>query len=134
MTEIDGYIRAEEDGSLSFGDYTLDRKTKVLNFEQFGDSYDLKTYHDITKLDRNGLFVYESVPGTVVRNFQMYDDELEFTVEGFEDTQIALGLEADEEYRVYIDDVDVGSGKTNLGGKLIISVELGSGEKHIRVV
>lgn len=134
MTVIEGLIRNEDDGSLSFGNYELDKKFKVSDFEHFGDSYKVKTFREITKLERNDLFVYESVPGTVVCNFKMSGDEVEFDVEGYEDTQIALGLEAEKEYRVYVDGVDVGSGVTNLGGKLIFSVELGNGAKKIRVV
>ncbi len=134
MTVIEGLIRTEDDGSLSFGNYELDTKSKVSDFEHFGDSYKVKTFKEITKLERNDLFVYESVPGTVVRGFKMTGSEVDFTVEGFEDTQIALGLEAEKEYRVYVDGVDVGSGETNLGGKLIFSVELGEEPRHIRVV
>lgn len=134
MTVIEGLIRAEADGSLSFGNYELDTKSKVSDFEHFGDSYKVKTFKEITKLERNDLFVYESVPGTVVRHFRMRGDEVEFTVEGYEDTQIALGLEAEKEYRVYIDGVSAGSAKTNLGGKLVFSAELGDGEKKIRVI
>ena len=134
MTVIEGLIRTEGDGSLSFGNYELDTKSKVSDFEHFGDSYKVKTYKEITKLERNDLFVYESVPGTVVLNFSQKGDEVDFTVEGFEDTQIALGLEAEKEYRVYVDGVDVGSAKTNLGGKLVFSVELGKDPKQIHVV
>lgn len=134
MTVIEGLIRTEDDGSLSFGNYELETKFKVSDFEHFGDSYKVKTFREITKLERNDLFVYESVPGTVVTNFKMDGDEVEFAVEGYEDTQIALGLEAEKEYRVYVDGVDVGSGVTNLGGKLIFSVELGDRAKNIRVV
>ena len=135
MTVIEGLIRTEDDGSLSFGNYELDTKFKVSDFDHFGDSYKVKTFKEITKLERNDLFVYESVPGTVVRNFKMTGDNVEFTVEGYEDTQIALGLEAEKEYRVYIDGVSAGSAKTNLGGKLVFSVELGDdGAKKIRVV
>ena len=134
MTVIEGLIRTEGDGSLSFGNYELDAKSKVSDFEHFGDSYKVKTYKEITKLERNDLFVYESVPGTVVLNFSQKGDEVDFTVEGFEDTQIALGLEAEKEYRVYVDGVDVGSARTNLGGKLVFSVELGDDPKQIHVV
>lgn len=134
MTVIEGLIRTEGDGSLSFGNYELDAKSKVSDFEHFGDSYKVKTYKEITKLERNDLFVYESVPGTVVLNFSQKGDEVDFTVEGFEDTQIALGLEAEKEYRVYVDGVDVGSARTNLGGKLVFSVELGDEPKQIHVV
>ena len=59
-------IRTEADGSISFGEYKLDTKAKVEDFESSGDLYKVKTYYEITKLERNGMFVYESVPGTRV--------------------------------------------------------------------
>lgn len=34
-----------------------------------GDLYKVKTFKEITKLERNGMFVYESVPGTAVTDF-----------------------------------------------------------------
>ncbi len=134
MIVIEGLIRTEDNGDLSFGNYELETKSKVSDYEHFGDSYKVKTYKEITKLERNDLFVYESVPGTVVRDFRMNDAGIDFKVEGFEDTQIALGLEPEKEYRVYVDGVDVGSARTNLGGKLVFSVELGNGEKTIHIV
>ena len=41
-----------------------------------------------------------------------------------EDAQITLELEADSEYVVYMDDVNVGDMTTNLSGKLSVSAEL----------
>ena len=69
MTVIEGLIRTEGDGSLSFGNYELDAKSKVSDFEHFGDSYKVKTYKEITKLERNDLFVYESVPAQLSLTF-----------------------------------------------------------------
>ena len=66
MAVIDELIREESDGSLNFGNYELTSKTKKDGFEYNGDSYKIKTFNEITKLERNGMFVYESVPGTVV--------------------------------------------------------------------
>ena len=40
------------------------------------------------------------------------------------DAQFTLELEADSEYKVYMDDVNVGDMKTNLSGKLSVSAEL----------
>ena len=45
-------------------------------------------------------------------------------MEGPEDAQITLELEEQTEYKVKVNDVDAGQMKTNLGGKLSISVEL----------
>ena len=43
-----------------------DTKTKKDGFEFQGDIYKVKTFKEITKLEKNGMFVYESVPGTAV--------------------------------------------------------------------
>ena len=63
MAVISELLRSEEDGTISFGDYTLSTKAKLDNFEHQGDLYKVKTCQEITKLERNGMFVYESVPG-----------------------------------------------------------------------
>ena len=99
-------------------------KTKKDGFQYQGDSYKIKTFREITKLERNGMFVYESVPGTVVHDFRATDKAVNFVVEGEEDSQITLELEAEKEYKIHIDKVYVGKMKTNLGGKLNLSVEL----------
>lgn len=134
MAVVEGLISTGEDGNLNFGSYTLDTKSKISGYEHFGDSYKVKTFKEITKLERNDSFVYESVPGTFVSDFSVSEAEVEFNVEGISDTQIALGLEPEQEYHVYIDNANTGSAKTNLGGKLIFSVELGETSKHIKVV
>lgn len=124
MAVVKELIRKESDNTISFGDYTLDKKTKLDNFEYQGDLYKVKTFSEITKLEKNGEFVYESVPGTTVLNLKETENAVEFKVEGPQDTQITVGLEADREYEVYVSGGDAGNMKTNLGGKLSLSVEL----------
>lgn len=134
MSTVTELIRKESDGSISFGDYTLTSKTKLENFEHEGDVYKVKTFKEITKLERNGLFVYESVPGTAVLGFCVTEDGVNFKVEGLEDAQITIELEEDAEYEVNIAGESVGTMKTNLGGKLSLSVELqGTEEVDIKV-
>ena len=58
MTVIKELLRTEEDNTLSFGDYSLSKKAKLDNFEFEGDIYKVKTYQEITKLEKNGMFVY----------------------------------------------------------------------------
>lgn len=125
MAAVKELIRAEEDGTISFGDYELASKTKKQDFEYQGDLYKVKTFREITKLERNDLFVYESVPGTAVTHFQATADSVEFQVEGPEDAQITLGMEDDTEYLTVVDGVSAGAITTGLGGKLVLSVELG---------
>ena len=125
MAVIEELIRTENDGTISFGNYKLATKTKKADFEHDGDLYKIKTFHEITKLERNGLFVYESVPGTAVMNFRQDENSVEFTVEGPEDAQITLELAEETEYEISINGKSAGAMKTNLGGKLSLSVELG---------
>lgn len=114
----------ENNDTLSFGNYKLDSKSKLDNFAFGGDLYKVKTFKEITKLERNGMFVYESVPGTTVNQLMVTDSKVAFQVEGPEDAQITLELEEQTEYKVLVDNVDAGQMKTNLGGKLSLSVEL----------
>ena len=128
MAAISELIRTEADGTISFGDYTLGAKAKLDNFEHNGDIYKVKTFAEITKLERNGLFVYESVPGTAVTSFQESDSEVSFMVVGPKDAQITLELEDSSEYEISINGTVAGEMKTNLGGKLSVSVELADAE------
>jgi hypothetical protein len=135
MSVIDELIREESNGTISFGNYKLTTKSKVNDFEFNGDLYKVKTFNEITKLEKNGMFVYESVPGTTVEHLSITEKELKLQVTGAEDAQITLELEAEKEYKIYIDDINVGKMKTNLGGKLMFSVELDENHKSaVRVV
>ena len=127
MPVVEELIRTEQDGTISFGNYKLGQKSKKSDFEYQGDIYKVKTYNEITKLERNGSFVYESVPGTAVEHFSAKHDGVEFTVSGDKDAQITIQLEDDTEYEVYVDGVAVGGMKTNMSGKLSVSVELEEG-------
>ena len=125
MSVVKELIRTEADGTISFGDYELAAKTKLEDFEFQGDLYKVKTFKEITKLEKNGMFVYESVPGTAVYNLKETEEGVEFTVEGWEDPQITLELEEETEYEILINDTNAGTMQTNLSGKLTLSVELG---------
>ncbi len=124
MAAVKELIRTEENQTLSFGDYELDQKAKLSDYPFEGDMYKVKTYKDITKLERNGMFVYESVPGTAVMNLTQDDTGMTFSVEGPEDAQITVEMEADTEYEIFLNGASTGKVKTNLGGKLSFSAEL----------
>ena len=128
MAIVKELLRTEEDGRLSFGDYTLASKTKLDNFEFEGDLYKVKTFSEITKLEKNGMFVYESVPGRAVENFKLTDTEVAFQISAPEDVQFTLELEPESEYEVLLDGVSAGKMTTNLSGKLSVSVEISEGE------
>ncbi|MBQ5868177.1 MAG: endosialidase [Lachnospiraceae bacterium] len=128
MSVINELIRTGENGPISFGNYMLDVKSKLEDYEHDGDLYKVKTFHEITKLERNGMFVYESVPGTAVTNFCVNNTEVAFTVSGAQDAQITIQLEDDMDYEVFTDGAAVGGMKTNMSGKLSLSVELSEGK------
>lgn len=129
MPVVDELIRSEQDGTLSFGNYKLDTKSKLSDFEHCGDSYKVKTFYEITKLERNGSFVYESVPGTAVSHFKATDNGVSFKVEGAEDAQITLELEEGSEYEISVNGESAGKMATNMGGKLVLSVEFDNGSE-----
>lgn len=131
VTEL---IRAEEDGTISFGDYSLGEKTKKSDFSFKGDIYKVKTFSEVTKLEKNELFIYESVPGTSVNNFNMEADRVEFIVSGKEESNVSVTLELspDTEYAVSLDGENVGNMTTKSGGKLSLSV--GLSDKPVKVL
>ena len=134
MPVVSELIRIEDDGTISFGNYELATKSKLQDFEYKGDLYKVKTFHEITKLERNGMFVYESVPGTAVNQFRADAGGVSFSVEGDRDAQITVELEDDADYDVRIGSEDAGVMKTNMSGKLTMSVELAEGDSvHIEV-
>ena len=123
MKTVDSLIRSEADGGLSFGDFSLKEKKKLADFKHEGDLYKIKTFNEITKLEKNETFVYESVPGSAVFGYKEDANEVTFSVTGTSDIQITLELEPDTEYETYVNDALLGRMKTNLGGKLVLSVE-----------
>lgn len=134
MAVIKELIREEADGSISFGNYELAQKTKKSDVQLHGDSYKVKTFSEVTRLERNELLVYESEPGTAVSHFSEDENGVSFTVEGPEDAQIILGLADDTAYRVSVGGEDQGILETGMGGKLVLSVELGAADKAEVVV
>ena len=135
MAVVEELLRAEESGAISFGNHKLATKAKVEDFEHAGDLLKVKTFHEITKLEKNGMFLYESVPGTSVTNFVETADGVEFVVEGDADAQITIGLAEDKEYEVFVGGKSIGTMNTGLGSKISMSVELGAnGEVPVKVV
>ncbi len=135
MAIVAELLRAEENGAISFGNHTLTKKTKVEDFAHAGDLYKVKTFNEITKLEKNGMFLYESVPGTSVIGFTETDNGVEFVVEGAEDAQLTIGLKEDTEYEVFVAENNIGKMHTGFGGKLSLSAELANaGEVAVKVV
>lgn len=134
MAVVEELLRSEADGSISFGNHSLAQKAKVEDYQHAGDLLKVKTYRDITKLEKNGMFLYESVPGTSVLNFTETADGVRFLVEADEDVQITVGLADETEYEVFVAGNSIGTMKTGLGGKLSLSVELeAAGEVEVKI-
>ena len=134
MAVVEELIRSEAGGAISFGNHKLAQKAKVEDFQHEGDLLKVKTFKDITKLEKNGMFLYESVPGTSVRDYTEKESGVEFVVEGDEDAQITIGLDDDTEYEVFVGGKSIGTMTTGLGGTLSLSVELeAAGEVPVRV-
>ena len=115
MTVINELLKVEEDGTLSFGDYSLAAKTK---------------------LEKNGMFAYESVPGTAATHFKVTENEVSFKVYGAEGSvQFTVGLAEESLYEVFVDDMSAGKMTTNLSGKLSASVEIkGDAGVEVKIV
>lgn len=134
MAMMEELIRVEEEGILSFGNYLLTQKTKVENFNAFGHTFKVKSFEEMTRLEKDDNLLFEAVPGVAVYQFTMKsNDEISFQVEGQGDTQITLELEPNTEYKLYIQSMLVSKVKSNAGGKVIFSVEAGNGRQKIKL-
>jgi len=134
MAVVEELIRIEDNGTISFGNHKLGEKTKKSDFEFMGDVYKVKTFNEITKLEKNGSMVYESVPGTAVNNFSVVDGDVEFKVEADADSQITLELESSTEYTLYLNGVNAGKMKSNMSGKLTLSIDATDGQTTVKIV
>ena len=76
----------------------------------------------------------QSDPGTAVNSLKITKDGMSFAVSGAEDAQITVGLKEDTEYEIFVGGKSTGKMKTNLGGKLNLSVELaGNGDVPVSI-
>lgn len=92
MAVVQELIRTEDNGTISFGDYELNQKSKLSDYQYQGDMYKVKTYKEITKLERNGMFVYESVPGTSVFHLEQDGTTMSFEVQDLRILRSQLSL------------------------------------------
>ena len=93
MGTVSELIRKEADGTISFGDYTLDAKSKLDNYEVGGDLYKVKTFKEMTKLEKNGLFQSERGARADVGGRCPYE-HLKFS--GFSHPFVAVGIKIGE--------------------------------------
>ena len=128
MPGIEALIQTEQDGSISFGNFSLNEKSKKQDFEHQGDLYKVKTFYGITKLERNGMFVYESVPGTAVDHFTENDEGVSCRVEGYKTSQVTMQLEEETPYQIFENGELTAEITTNVSGKLAVNLDLEDGK------
>lgn len=133
MAVVNEGIRAEENNTLSFGNFLVKSKLKVTGFEFGGDIYKIKTHDEVTRLEKNGKLLIESVPGASFFNFQVNERMVSFEADGFENTQLTLELEPEMEYGVLIDGAAIGTMKSSVSGKINFSLELGQSVKDVKI-
>ena len=79
-------------------------------------------------IEKNGGVVYESVPGSAVHGYKETERQIVFETEAADDLQITLEVEPEKEYKVYVNDTNIGKLKSSLSGKISFSIELDAGE------
>jgi len=112
------------DNTLGFGDYTLAEKTKFDNFAFGGDTYQVKSFKDFTKLEKNENLVYESIPGTTVAAFAATEHGVSAKLTGNGETSVTFELKPETFYKVFVDKVEKELVNSGIAGKVSISVDL----------
>ncbi len=127
-------IRINENGFLSFGDYTSKTKIKVDNFEYKGDIYKIKTSFELTRLEKNGTLFVETVPGVTFHDFTDTPDAVRFDAEAAGDVAFTFELVPDTEYRIMVENVTIGNVSSTSMGKLSFSAVLDGKGSRIEIV
>ena len=124
MNTVSTLISGNDEELLSFGDFSQTEKKKFSDYEYRGDMYYVKTCQEITKLEKNGMFEYESVPGTAVFGYDSGIEYKAFEVTGQGDTQIVIAIEDGAEYTPYINGELADETDVDISGKFCINVTL----------
>lgn len=117
---------------LDFGNFTSEKKLKE-SMEFMGDQYNIKTYNEVTRLEKNDLMIYESVPGTEVSNFLDDIEKISFRVKGNGNTSIILAVEENKEFKFSIDGIEYENNSLLAQGKLNVNVDLNEDWVEIEV-
>ena len=133
MSIIKEGILALDNGLISFGNYEAVDKMKIDDFACAGDIYKVRTHREVTRLECNGKLLIEAVPGATMHEMSISDKQICFIAEGIEGTQVTMELEAEKEYRLSVDGVNVGNMKTNRSGKVTFNLELGNNAKEVKI-
>lgn len=121
-------LKINDDKTFDFGNYENKDKLKEAIIHNELD-YKVKTHSDITRLERDELMIYESVPGTNVRNFSYTSSKIKFNVSGYSHTSIIIGVNQDSVFNLTVDNVDEGEAIFVAKGKLNINLNLENNEE-----
>lgn len=130
MTQETNIIKIGTDNTLTFGDFQSDTKQKFENFLFEGNSYNIRTYKETTRLTKNKELLLETVPGSLVHNFHKEAGEAIFDIQSFADTNITVQLEPDTIYRVTAGKNKLGSLSSGISGKLSFALDLTDGKSQ----
>ena len=134
MAVINEIILATKSGALSFGDYLSEEKRKISDFEVDGNLYNVKTHRLVTRIEKNSSLLLETVPGSTVHDLVIAEDATEFSIEGFEDSQITMELEGAVDYKIYVNNLQVGLTTSSKSGKISFSIDLNETAKKVKIV
>ncbi len=124
-------IKINEDQTLTFGNFEVVEKQKVSDFDYKGEKLKVKTHKDITVLKSNDTLVIETVPGTVVDNFNMEEGNISFGILGYKQTIVTIEVEPEVEYNLYIDGVKSDILTSKPSGKVSISLDVENVKKTV---
>ncbi len=124
-------IKINEDQTLTFGNYEVIEKQKVADFEYKGETLAVKTHKDVTVLKSNDKLVIETVPGTVVENFNIEESDISFNITGYKQTIVTIEVEPEVEYNLYIDGVKSDILTSKPSGKVSISLDVENVKKTV---
>ena len=116
-------ILAKEDGSLSFGNFMVSDKIKINDFEHIGNIYNLRSHDKVTRLEKNGELLLETVPGAHIENLLLDENNCSFCITSAGNLQLTIGLLPNETYKLAIDGADRGDISTNASGKASFSID-----------
>ena len=122
---------------LCFGDYNATEKIKVNDFEHMGSTYSLRTHNQVTRLEKNGELLLETVPGARVLDFCFSEKGCSFEIESNANVQVTLGMLPEAAYDLAIAECNIKGAETheeieaNRSGKISFGVELVGAAKKV---
>ena len=124
-----------KDGKLNFGNYAVTEKIKINDFEHMGNVYSLRAHDQVTRLEKNGELLLETVPGSAIFDFVFDEKGCAFVIESNTGVQVTLGLAPETAYDLAIFDAKGAETheeiETNRSGKLSFGVELSDAGKRV---